>query len=294
MYEETKSDAVFMSLLRRAEDAGVSSIKGVIAGILGIMNDPGSSPLDLKAMIETDPPLAARVLKVANSPYYGAPRSMAAIDEAVIWIGFEALQEIVLTQKFSEIFTANGREVAGLTRPQLWRHSLAVALLAKLIYRWEFGEKGANAYAAGLLHDFGFILLDQLLHDDFAAIVQMAKKKGTDVSALEQDRLGFDHARVGGALAELWRFPPELVTAIAHHHKPQNASAEHARLAQVLFVADCLAFQAGFGYGSGVATDTGKCQRLCAGFRFSDYAIGRMVAQMRQDLDAMEAKGGCR
>lgn len=281
----------FVALLQQAEESGISSIKGIIAGILGIVGEADSTSRDLKTIIEVDPPLAARVLKVANSPFYGSPRTLSEIDQAIVWIGFDALNEIVLTQKCNEIFTSNGREGVGGTRAMLWRHSLSVALFAKLIYRWELGKKGAGAYAAGLLHDFGFIVIDQLRHDDFAEILREGKKSQQGIEEIEQARLGFDHAMIGGALAEHWNFPLELIEGISHHHSPQNAASEHAQLVQVLFVADCLAFKNNFGYGSIVHGDADKCRRLCVALNISEYALGRIEEQMKKELAQIEDKG---
>ncbi|OGR00418.1 MAG: hypothetical protein A2511_10420 [Deltaproteobacteria bacterium RIFOXYD12_FULL_50_9] len=287
----SQNSNALLSLVKRADESGISSIKGIIAGILGVISDADSTPLELKNIIEVDPPLAARVLKVANSPFYGSPRTLSEIDQAIVWIGFDALKEIVITQKCNEIFTSHGKEVAGLTRAMLWRHSLAVALFAKLIYRWEFGKKGAGAYTAGLLHDFGFIVLDQLLHNDFAEILREGTMVRQSIEEIEQKRLGFDHAMVGGILAEHWNFPGELSAGISHHHSPQNASSEHALLAQVLFIADCLAFNNELWYGGIVHGDDKQCHSLCLALNLSEYALNRIIEQMRIELAQIDDKG---
>ena len=154
-------------------EGGISSIKNITAGIIGIVNDPESSARDLKKLIELDPPLTAKILRVANSAYYAPKKKISDIGHAIVNIGFNTVKELALSQKVCEIFNQKER-IGGYSRVFLWNHSISTALLGKMIYRKEFGKKGDNIYVAGLLHDIGIIVEDQFLHDDFKLILKKA------------------------------------------------------------------------------------------------------------------------
>lgn len=277
-------------IIQQVEESDLASIKGTLTGVINIINDPNSNAHDLKELIQIDPPLSARVLRVANSPYYVSHRTISEIDQAVIWIGFDALKEIVLTQKFSEIF--NGAEkMAGYSRELLWQHSLAVALLAKMIFRKEFGIKGNNAYAAGLMHDIGIIVEDQILHDDFKKIMLLAKNEGKTIIESELDILGFCHGEIGFSLTHYWNFPDELAQSIGFHHEPHEVDPEYARLTKTLYIADHLAFHNGLGYGKAPLSKDDLFHQFLSELNVSPYALETILSQMKEDLKKITDKG---
>src|SRR3990167_2835747 len=94
-----KSDVSLSALLERVEASSLASIKGTVGGILSLISDPAASSFDLIQLIQVDPPLTAKILRVANSSYYATSRTISDIDQALIWIGFDTLKEIILTQK---------------------------------------------------------------------------------------------------------------------------------------------------------------------------------------------------
>ena len=177
--------------------SGLSEIKTVISGILRIVNDPNSTQEDLRKIIEIDPPLAAKVLKVANSAYYSPSSNIGDIKKAVWLIGLDAVQELAMSQKIRAFF--DGDTVSSrYSRVALWKHSIAIAVFGKLIYRREFGEKGECMYAAGLLHDVGIIIEDQLCHDEFMQVLGQIRELKTDLAEAELRIFGFNHATLGG------------------------------------------------------------------------------------------------
>lgn len=126
----------------------IASIKNIASGIIKVINDSNSTAKDLEAIIKLDPPLSARILKVANSAYY-SQQKISNIEGAIIRIGFNTLKYIALGQKVRNIFSKD-EKINGYSRASLWRHSVAVGLLGKLIFDKKFGSGGNNIYAAGL------------------------------------------------------------------------------------------------------------------------------------------------
>ena len=102
-FKEEKFERI-SKIIQLVDKSEISSTQNVVSGIINVINDPDSSAKDLNDIIEIDPPLTARVLKVANSAYYGSPRKISEIQHAVIWIGFDVVKEIVLSQKVCQVF----------------------------------------------------------------------------------------------------------------------------------------------------------------------------------------------
>jgi HD-like signal output (HDOD) protein len=284
-----KTDVSLGGLLELVEASTIASIKGTVGGILTLINDPAASSSELLQLIQLDPPLAAKILRVTNSSYYSPTQTISDIHQALIWIGLDTLKEIILTQKMSEIYRG-GTSDGGYSRLQLWRNSLAVALLAKNIYNREFGEKGNNAYAAGLMHDIGVIVEDQLLHQEFMQMVQTMENKPQALSDGEISVFGYDHCLVGKGLAENWNFPAELMESIAFHHNPESASEEHRLLVKTIFIADALMFEH-YGYVATPLPDRDILAQYVRDIGLQLDALPALVDLVREDMEKIEQKG---
>ncbi len=277
-------------LLDRVSVSKIASIRGTVSGILALINAPNSSPKDLKELILVDPPLSAQLLRVANSSYYASPRTISDIDQALIWIGFDALQEIILTQKMSDMFSG-GDEFGGYSRIKLWRHSLGVALLAKYIFRREFGKKGKDVYAAGLIHDIGVIIEDQIQHSNFVQAVSDSVDNQLSLVESEKAIFGYEHCMVGKKLAENWNFPAELADGIGFHHNPGEAKNDHNGFVKTIFIADYLMFVHGFGYVDMVLPDVDVFAQYADDLGLKPYALSSLVALVKEEIAKMEKTG---
>ena len=277
-------------IIELVDQSEISSIQSVVSGVIDVINDPQSSAKDLKDIIEIDPPLTAKVLKVANSAYYYHPRKISEIQYAIIWIGFDVLKEIALSQKVWEVFDKND-SIGGYSRILLWKHSVAVAVLGKMICRREFGERGDNAYAAGLLHDIGIIVEHQFLENDFRAILDKADLERKNLSKAEHDILGFTHTDIGKVLTEHWSFPEELVVAIGNHHNPDKVSQDFSKIALTLYVADYLCQERGIGYGDAPIRDSALFRKCLRRLDIKGYALDLIVKDMEQEVSIMEGEG---
>ncbi len=189
----------------------------VVMRILSLAESPRVNAAELsKAM---DQSLAAKVLKVANSAYYGArnSRNINSIQHAIMMIGFEAVKEIILTTSFFHTFH-DSRDVQALQ--PLWQHSMECALISKRLawmYRYDSLDE---AYLSGLTHDIGRLVIQQFFSSQYQEMEQK-KSQGIEMLAAEKDVLGFTHAEIGGKVAERWSFPSALVDSIRHHHDRQ-------------------------------------------------------------------------
>ncbi|MBA7652756.1 hypothetical protein ES703_60595 [subsurface metagenome] len=271
------------------DDSKISSIKSIVTGVIDIINNPKSSVKELKELIELDPPLSARVLKTANSAYYGFPQRISDIEQAVIWIGLDELKELALRQKVCEIF-AKDECIEGYSRRLLWKHSIGVAMLAKMIYQKELMEKGANIYAAGLLHDIGIIIEDQFLQEDFRFIISKIKNEEKNLTEAEYEVLGYNHAEVGKALTEYWDLSDELVMSIGHHHNPPEDLKYFSRMALTLYVSDYLCQKAGIGYGDETFPDKTIFNKCLMKLGLVDYTVKSILKELKEEIAKMESK----
>jgi len=203
----------------------------VVMRVLAMAESPRISALELsKAM---DQSLAAKVLRVANSAYYGGRgRNISSIHHAIMLIGFEAVKEIILTTSFFHTFH-DAQDVQALQ--PLWKHSLECALIAKRLawmYRYDSLDE---AYLSGLTHDIGRLVIQQYFSDQYREI-EKKKESGVDWLQAETEVLELSHAEIGGKIAEKWSFPPNLVEAIGHHHDRQWK--KNPALGKILHYAD--------------------------------------------------------
>ncbi len=280
----------FENLIELVNNSEISSIKTVVSGLIKIINDPDSNVKDLKEIIQIDPPLTAKLLKLVNSAFYSLQNRISEIDQAVILIGFNALKELALSQKVYEIFAGN-ESLEEYSRKSLWKHSIAVAIFAKMIYRREFRKRGENAYVAGLLHDIGIIVEDQFYHDDFKHILIKAKNEKINLSEVEYNVFNFDHSEIGMAIADDWNLPGELVMGIGYHHYPDKVSPEYSKLVSTLFLANCFCQESGMGFGHMPCKDNACFQKCLKDLDLQPIALDLIVEDVKQEISKMESQG---
>jgi HD-like signal output (HDOD) protein len=279
-------------LLEQVNQSEIRSIKSVITRLLDIMNDARSTAKDLTDIIQVDPPLTAKVLKLANSAYFSPRERISEIKKAIIYIGFNNLKEILLNQKVVEIFRTEDT-VEGYSRSQLWRHSVAVALMGKMIYRREFGLPGENVYAAGLMHDIGIIAIDQFLQEPFRETLKLSKAKKIPLTHAEREIIGFTHADVGLAIGTNWNLASDITVPIGYHHSPLLAEESYLRLSSTLFVSEyyCHTHKFGFGARETVPAARPTYLSILKQLDITPSAIDMIFQDMAAEIAIMQRKG---
>jgi putative nucleotidyltransferase with HDIG domain len=287
MDSESRLPPGIQNVLDQLENSDIVSIEGVVTGIISIIGDPDATAKDLKEIIEIDPPLTARVLFLANSAYYAPKVKIVDIMQAIIFVGFDAIKELALNQKVAHIFKEDDA-IGAYSMIALWKHCVATALFAKLIYRREFRERGDDAYTAGLLHDIGLIALQQFLPDDFRRILGAVADGGPSMTEAETRHLGFDHAALGEAIAGFMNFPEAMTKAIgAHHGVPASAS----RLTQTLILADCMTRRNNLGYGPCSGEEEKHYAACIDRLGIHEKAVQLIIADVNEEIARMEKRG---
>jgi HD-like signal output (HDOD) protein len=185
--------------------------------ILEIASDPEVSVREVSSSIHQDPALAARVLKVANSPFYGMSRQVDSLQLALVILGLNEVRNIALGITILNAMS-DLKSSVNYNREEFWIHSVGCGVVARILGRkLNFRCEGTD-FIAGLLHDIGKIIIDEYFSSKFVAIFNETFKHKPPMLEAEREILGESHEQVGGWLAEKWRLPETLCDAIVHHH----------------------------------------------------------------------------
>ncbi len=200
-------------------------------------------------LVEKDQALALKVLKVANSPFYRRIKEISTIRGAVVLLGFNVLKSIVLSISVINLFNEKQRRVLDFYK--FWQHSIACAVCAKSIAVRILPASSEDAFVAGLLHDLGKVIADQLIckHGEYNEVFEAMNRAGADIIEIEQDLLGIDHASIGKYLMERWNLPGHLSKAVGYHHCLIDITddVQTKRLCSIIHVADMVANHLGLG-----------------------------------------------
>ncbi len=191
---------------------------------------------ELARNMALDASLTARNLQLANSPFYGMARQVAGVREAIAILGFRTVRSLVTTVGLIGTFPASVHQRVSVN--VFWHHALAVAICVRqLAVRLSLNPE--QAYTAGLLHDIGRLVLATQFPEPFEAALVYRAEHGCSLREAEEAVLGLDHAAVGHALKQHWKFPEELQQTVALHHAPVMHDS-HA-LPLVVCAADAIA-----------------------------------------------------
>jgi putative nucleotidyltransferase with HDIG domain len=227
-----------------ARMSDVASFPAAAQQLLELTANENSSGAEIRDVIQTDPALVANILKRVNSSFYGLANKVTDIRSALSLLGTREIRNMAMTT-FLARFNANQSEHGTYRREALWTHCVATGVAARVLAK-ELG-KGVpeEAYMAGLLHDFGYILCDQFLHKHFCQVIDRITPDVPSV-AIENEVLTFDHAMLGGFVAEKWQFPDSAVDAITYHHRPQDYHGLHDDTLHLVVLANYLCSEAGY------------------------------------------------
>lgn len=277
-------------LIETVNRSEIASIRSTLTKIIEIIHNPDSSMVELKEAIEVDPPLTAKVLRLANSAYYGNRGKIGTILEAIIHVGFDTIKELALNQKVLELFKRE-RNINGYSRRSLWIHSVGVAICNKLIARREFCQIGDDMYTAGILHDIGIIVEDQFLTDALLKAIQMANEKKRSLLEAEVEILGYHHEDIGARLAESWEFPPTLSSVIGSAQRPLLAEEGYKRLAMVCYISNRACQKRHIGYIESPVFDDDLYQHCQQYLGIKEKAIEIITDEVEKEVRQMEATG---
>jgi HD-like signal output (HDOD) protein len=239
-----------VALVRKAASTlGILGGAGLSApSVLAALCAPGSSLEDISRLISREPGLAARVLKVANSAFYGLSRNVTTIDRALVVLGQDSVRGIAAAACLDRTLMRSP-ESALIQRQALVTHSFATGSAAWMLARLARRALAAEAFTAGLLHNLGLPIQALLGPAGVQALLaSLATDPTQDVRALESQHGLASHEACAAIVFDLWRLPPSLIAATSHHHDPDNAPEAHRPLTWLVHLGMQVAAEAGFGF----------------------------------------------
>ena len=211
--------------------------------LLELTQDAGCMPKDLVQVIEKDPVLTVKMLKMVNSAYFGLPKQITSVGHAVVYLGFGVTKNMAVTM--AAIGMLPKHNSAGFDWQAYLLHSLACAAIAKQLAARVEGADPMDCFVAGLLHDFGKVVLAQFMAAPFGQALENCRRSGGSLHLAMRDTLGADHAAVGAMLVEKWRFSPAMVETIANQYGPDP---KDTGMVACVFAANQAAKKLEFGY----------------------------------------------
>jgi len=231
-----------------ADMGHIATLPEVTLRIIKLVEDPEATARDLSGVICHDPALAARVLKIVNSGFYGLPAKVASFQRAVSLLGLNALKMIAISASLARLFRG-GQVCSTFNAHDLWTHCIAVACGARMLARRSDPQLVDEAFLGGMIHDVGILVEMQALRARFLEIVdRVDQAPGRGFRAAEIEVLGASHEDFGLGLCRGWNFPPCLACVAGYHHRPESLPAEDRALPMLVHVADLAAAQMGIGY----------------------------------------------
>lgn len=222
----------------------MQSFPSVAAKVLQLTSNEFTSVEKLEEIISKDQSLSSKILRIANSPYYGRGRSVDKVSLAIILIGFSTLKSLVVTASLKDM-----HRKFGLLEQKLWEHELGVSVAASILAdETKLAEK-EEALTAGLLHDIGKSVINNSLPEKYSAVVENVYEQGLSFVEVEDDLLGFNHCNVGGLVARKWKLPKSLEMVIEYHHSESlpEESSDFEALCDIVKAADTICLNLGIG-----------------------------------------------
>lgn len=236
------------SVLRR-DDKELPSFTQVMSKMLILCNDPNAPIEDISKLVATDPGISTKVLAIVNSAYFGLRRKVSALTEAIAFLGTDEIKKLCLGVTFFEKMIKPGSRNR-FDRTFFWRHCLCVASLSQAIAKEIGYANPEDAYTAGLLHDFGKIILDQTGRVNYAEFIEKSAVCSGLMSETERDVMGMGHDDVGAYYSNLWNLPTNLCLVIQYHHRRfehLDISIDDMQIISIVSLSNFLAWTQGMG-----------------------------------------------
>ncbi|MDR0304174.1 MAG: HDOD domain-containing protein [Chitinispirillales bacterium] len=211
----------------------------VVAKMIDLADDPETQTETLARLISNDQSLTARILKAANSAYYGLSREISTVDTAIVVMGYKAVKEIGLSLSVVDSLKNMG-SINRFDIQKYWEHCLGVGTAAKEIAKKYLSTDAGELYVAGLLHDIGKTILIQYAQQDFYSVLDYMEQENISCFEAEEQILGITHGEIGYIIADRWNLPVKIGMIIRHHHYPQNAPKNFTAEAAIIDTADTL------------------------------------------------------
>lgn len=199
-------------LIMNAND--LPTIPVVALKVLQLIENETTTAEDLSKVVSSDPAVAARVLKISNSSFFGCKRQINTLPHAIMMLGYNTLKSLVMAASVKQVY-----KTYGLTEKMLWEHSFGAGLAARIIANASQLANDEEAFLGGLFHDIGKTIMNNMNSQQFQLVMQKCYNEDLSFLQAEQQFYPYSHAEVGGLVIEKWNFPEMLMKAVLEHHR---------------------------------------------------------------------------
>ena len=261
--------------------------------VVQLVQDPEVDIRELTEAVRYDPSLTAMVLRLANSPYFGAARSIGSVQQAVMRLGTNRLFRVLMTSAVAPLAQLAVRGY-DLEPGKLLEHAVGVAVAVERLAA-SLAKRPANyTFTAALLHDIGKIAMGSHVRIDAKPIMDLAFRENLPFEVAEREVLGIDHAEAGAVLLEVWDLPPRLIEAVRCHHEPDKAQLDTLAV-DLVHAADSLCLLAGIGAGADGTHYRPAAEvlsRLRLGTKLGEIVVCEVASSLKDLTDLLTVNTG--
>jgi putative nucleotidyltransferase with HDIG domain len=189
------------------------TIPVVATKVMQLVESERATADELSKVVAADPAVAARVLKISNSSFYGRQGKIQNLSAAIVMLGFNTLKSVVITASVRQVY-----QPFGLTEKMLWEHSFGTALAARIIAGWTGLANEEEAFLAGLFHDIGKVIMNNQDRSKFQLVMERCYNEELPFHEAERSVYHYSHEEVGSLVTRKWNFPDTLTETVRRHH----------------------------------------------------------------------------
>ncbi len=221
------------------------TIPAVALKVMQLIESDRATAEELGKVVSGDPAVAARVLKISNSSFYGCQRKIQSLPAAIMMLGFNTLRSLVITASVKQVY-----QPYGLVEKMLWEHSFGAGLASRIIASSTKLANDEEAFLSGLFHDIGKIIMNHLDRDKFRIVMERCYNEGLLFTDVEKDVYPYTHEEVGACVIGKWNFPEALAESVKQHHSlafPEGTNSYIVNLTATVNLADMFCHKLGIG-----------------------------------------------
>ena len=212
---------------------------------MSLLSDPKSNRSDIAGVLKRDQVMTAKILRIVNSTLFGFSRTITTLEDAIPLLGFKEIRNIVTSATVLKLMSDTGGSDI-FDRKKFWKHSIGCAIVCKLIAKYIGVSTDEEYFTAGLLHDIGKLVLDQLFPNEFRKVLVLVDEQSIPFRKAERHIFGQPHQEIGSYLLEKWKIPAIVIDAVRNHHSPVDGSVDPL-LVSAVHISDIIAHMLAIG-----------------------------------------------
>lgn len=217
----------------------LSSLPEIYTRVSELLDDEDSCSEKIGAVVQSDPAITSKILKVVNSPFYGFPSEISTIAQAINILGRNPLRQLLISSVIGGVFSRFSNEYFSMD--EFWQHSVHTSVIAKYCYQNIVGKmKSDELFIAGLLHDIGKLIIAHQIPESTLELQRLIDLNEEHILDIETQQFGFTHAEVAASIMDKWGLPSLLQSCALHHHSPEQAEEQYQVQAWVIHIANAL------------------------------------------------------